>query len=411
MTERLYYTDSYRTEFDAAVRAVSEVDGRPALVLDRTCFYPTSGGQPYDTGTLAGLPVVDVVADAAAANGDIFHVVDGPADPVLAGQSVHGLIDWPRRFDHMQQHSGQHLISHVFQRLFGYETVSVHFGDQESTLDLDTAEVPSGELEQSERLANEMVFRAIPITAYFVSEAEIDSVPLRRPPKVSGEIRIVEIAGTDWSACGGTHVRTTAEIGPVKFVRQQRMRGQARVSFLCGQRALDDYARKHEIITAAAALYDTEIGQVPALIARDMDRLKGLQHEANELRTGQLAYVAEDLNRSAEPAGDFHIVTRTFDDLDANAVKTLANLLIEREGAIALLGSRQGGKATVIFARAENVPLHAGNLLRASLQEFGGGGGGRPDFAQGGGVSPERMPDLLAYAVTQARAEVGSESA
>ena len=407
MTARLYYTETYRTEFDAAVTAVTEIDGRPALVLDRTCFYPTSGGQPYDTGTLAGLTVEDVVAD----NGDIYHVLEKTADPALAGQSVHGQIDWPRRYDHMQQHSGQHLISQVFHRLFGYETVSVHFGDQESTLDLETSEVTPDELEQAERMANAMVFQAIPIKAYFVSDAEIDSVPLRRPPKVSGQIRIVEIADTDWSACGGTHVRTTAEIGAIKFVRQQRMRGQARISFLCGQRALDDYARKHDLITAAAALYDNEIGQVPGLIARDMDRLRELQHQLAELQTRQLTFVAEDLFRTAEPAGNFRIVTRAFDDLDANAVKTLANLLIEHDTAIALLGSTQDGKATVIFARAESVPLHAGNLLRASLKEFGGGGGGRPDFAQGGGVPPERMNDLLAYAVNEARAELESESA
>ena len=216
MTERLYYTDSYCVELDAVVQAATEQDGRPALVLDRTCFYPTSGGQPYDTGTLAGLSVVDVVA----ADGVVYHVLEQPADPSLVGQTVHGEIDWPRRFDHMQQHSGQHLISQAFDRLFGYETVSVHFGDAESTLDLDTAGVTPDELVRAEALVNEQVFRALPITAYFVDESEIDRVPLRRPPKVSGQIRIVEIEGADWSACGGTHVRTTAEIGPVKFVRQ-----------------------------------------------------------------------------------------------------------------------------------------------------------------------------------------------
>ena len=246
MTERIYYTDSYRTAFDATVTAVTEWEGQPALVLDRTCFYPTSGGQPYDTGTLAGLHVVDVVA----ANGDIYHVLDKLTDPerlahIVQGQTAQGQIDWPRRFDHMQQHSGQHLISQVFHKLFGYETISVHFGDQESTLDLDTPEVTSDALDQAERLVTQQVYQAIPIKAYFLNDTEIDSIPLRRPPKVSGQIRIIEIVDTDWSACGGTHVHTTAEIGPVKFIRQQRMRGQARLSFLCGQRARMTNARKH----------------------------------------------------------------------------------------------------------------------------------------------------------------------
>lgn len=401
MTTRLYYTDSYRTEFDAAVTAVTELDGRPALVLDRTCFYPTSGGQPYDTGTLDGLRIVDVTA----ANDVVYHILDQPADPALVGQRVNGQIDWPRRFDHMQQHSGQHLISQLFHRLFGYETLSVHFGDAESTLDLDTSEVSPEELARAERMANEQVFQAIPIRAYFVDGGEIDSVPLRRPPKVGGQIRIVEIADTDWSACGGTHVHTTAEIGPIKFIRQQRMRGNARITFLCGQRALDDYARKHDLITETASLYDTEIGQVPVLVARDMDRLKELQRQVDDLQTRQLAFVAADLLRSAEGAHGWRIVARAFDDLDAGAVKTLANLLTEQEGVIALLGSTQDGKATVVFARAADVSVHAGNLLRAALKEFGGGGGGRPDFAQGGGVSPDCMDDLLAYAAQLALAE------
>lgn len=407
MTERLYYTDSYGTAFGAEVAAVSELDGRPAIVLDRTCFYPTSGGQPFDTGMLAGHRVVDVVASA---DGEVYHVLAEAPDPSWVGQTVQGEIDWPRRFDHMQQHSGQHLISQVFDSLFAYETLSVHFGDTESTLDLSAAEVTPEELAQAEALVNERVFNAIPIRAYFVDESEIASVPLRRPPKVSGQIRIVEIEGKDWSACGGTHVRTTAEIGPVKFIRQQRMRGQARISFLCGRRAVDDYARKHALITEVAALYDTEIGQAPALVARDQERLRELQRQAAELQTLKLADVAEELSRSAQDAGGFRIVARNFDDLDTDAVKTLANLLVAHAGVVALLGSTQGGKATVVFARSEDAPVHAGNLLRASLSEFGGGGGGRPDFAQGGGVSPERMEDLLAYAVNQACAELEKTS-
>ena len=401
MTERRDYTDAYCSEFDATVTAVSQLDGKPALVVDGTYFYPTSGGQPYDTGTLAGLPVVDVVT----ANGDVFHILEQPADPALAGQTVHGVVDWPRRFDHMQQHSGQHLISHVFDSLFDYATVSVHFGDTESTLDLSTEEVSQDKLARAEAAANQHVFEAIPIKTYFVDESEIDSVPLRRPPKVSGQIRIVEIADTDWSACGGTHVHTTAEIGPIKFVRHQRMRGQARLSFLCGQRALDDYARKHDLITEVAALYDTEIGQTPVLVARDMERLKDLQRQLVELQTLRLSVLADELTATVA-ATDRRIVARSFEDLDANGVKTLANLLVENAGTLALLGSTQGGKTTVIFARAADVTMHCGNLLRSSLQQFGGGGGGRPDFAQGGGIQPEDMDDLLTFAADQARKEL-----
>ncbi len=406
MTHRLYYTDSYRTEFDATVTAVTDLDGRPAIVLDESCFYPTSGGQPYDTGVLDGIRIVDVVAAAGA----VHHITEKPADTAVVGQTVHGHIDWPRRYDHMQQHSGQHLISQVFDSLFGYETLSVHFGDDESTLDLGAAEVTEDELAQAERMANEQVWRAIPIKTYFVSDEDVDSIPLRRPPKVSGKIRIVEIVDTDWSACGGTHTHTTAEIGPIKFTRQQHMRGQARLTFLCGHRALNDYDRKHALITAAAALYDTEIGQIPGLISRDMDRLKELHHLVAKLQEERLTYLAAEMLLLAETVSDRSIVAQAFDDLDANSVKALANHLIEKAGVVALLGSTQGGKATVIFARAEGVPLHAGNLLQATLSEFGGGGGGRAELAQGGGVPPEKMSELLNYAIGLVHTELEGAS-
>ena len=407
MTERIYYTDAYCTEFDAAVTALAELDGRPALILDRSAFYPTSGGQPYDTGALGDYAVVDVVA----ADGAVYHILDRAADPALVGQTIHGRIDWPRRHDHMQQHSGQHLISQVFHQLFGFETVSVHFGADESTLDLDAAEVTPEQLDQAELLANDLVIRAIPIKTYFVGDAEIDQVPLRRPPKVTGQIRIVEIAGVDWSACGGTHVRTTAEIGAIKFTRQQRMRGQARITFLCGRRALLDYRLKHRLITEAAALYSTDIAQIPELIARDQALNKELQHRVDELQTALLAYEAEDLRQQGAQSGGCIVVAHAYAGRDAAALRTLASQLIADAHAVALLGSAQGDKVTVIFARGEQAPLHAGNLLRASLQRFGGGGGGRPDFAQGGGIAPDRLADLITYAAEQAAAELASKEA
>ncbi len=402
MTNRLYYTNSYRTEFDAVVTAVTEYAGRPAIVLDETCFYPTSGGQPYDTGTLAGVAVIDVIADDEA----VYHIVSEAPEASLVGQSVHGQIDWPRRFDHMQQHAGQHLISQFFQDEFGYETVSVHFGDEESTLDLNTESVSDDELAEAERLVNEAVFQAVPIRTYFITDAEVDTIPLRKAPAVCGKIRIVEIEGRDWSACGGTHTRSTAEIGPVKFIRQQRMRGQARLTFLCGRRALEDYARKHALITEAAMLYDNEIGLVPVLIHRDMERLKELQQQVTELREYRLTILASELVQDAASIGKFHIVAQIIDDLEPADVKQLANLCIEQSGVVALLACNAGGKATVIFGRSADMDLHAGNLLRTTLSEFGGGGGGRPDMAQGGGVSPDVLDALLDYAKRQATQEL-----
>jgi alanyl-tRNA synthetase len=400
MTERLYYTDSYATEFDARITALAEADSRPALVLDRSLFYPTSGGQPYDTGTLGGWRVIDVVA----ADGGLLHVVDAAPGAGDVGRAVHGAIDWPRRYDHMQQHSGQHLISQVFFRLFGHETVSVHFGDQESTLDLDAPALSQAQLDDAEQMAADLVYRSLPITAYFVGDADLHRVPLRRPPAVTGQIRIVEIAAFDYSACGGTHCRTTAEVGPVKFLRQERQRGKARITFLCGRRATADYVLKHRLLAAAAALFSNEMAQVPELIARSLQQVKELQRSLEALTEQQLAHEAEALAQAAEALPACKLVARRLDDKAPDALKALASLLQAQPDTVALLASAAGGKSTVLFARSAGLAaLNAGELLRASLRQFGGGGGGRPDFAQGGGVAPDTLDDLLAFAAQQVR--------
>ncbi|HXF63775.1 MAG TPA: DHHA1 domain-containing protein [Caldilineaceae bacterium] len=406
MTERLYYTDSYQTEFDALLLDYVMLDGRPALVLERTCFYPTSGGQPNDLGTLGGQPVVDVVAR----DGLVYHVLAAPLDEATLAQlraqaTLHGEIAWPRRYDHMQQHSGQHLLSQVFARLFEAETVSVHFGADESTLDLDTAALEPAQLDEAERMANDLVYAALPIRAYLVDERELHRIPLRRAPAVTGQIRIVEIDRFDYSACGGTHVRTTAEIGPVKLVKQERRRGQTRVTFLCGKRAVADYVRKHRLLAQTAALFSTDVGQTPELVARLQEQVKELQRRVDELTTQQLAQTAQALLAAAQPVGDLRVAARVL-DLPPDAVKTLANLLQAEGRTVALLGTAAGGKPTIIFARSEDGRLHMGNLLRAALAAFGGGGGGRPEFAQGGGVPAEKLAEVIAFAQEQARKEL-----
>lgn len=404
MTERLYFTDSYATEFDATLLALAEMDGQPAVQLDQTCFYPTSGGQPFDTGHLGQGRVVDVVARE---DGAIWHLLDAALDGVAVGQPLHGRIDWSRRYDHMQQHSGQHLLSQTFYRLFGYETASVHFGAVESTLDLDVASIEQAQVDDAERYANELVYAALPIKSYFVPERDLASVPLRRPPKVTGTIRIVEIEGFDYSACGGTHVRTTAEIGPVKLTRQERRRGQTRLTFLCGRRAYADYVEKHRLLVAAANRLSTDVAQVPGLIERNLVQLKELQREVATLTERQLVYEAAELVHNAQQTGAVRVIAQHFADRDVNALKTLANLLQQQPQTIALLGSGAGGRLTVIFARSPDVELHMGNLLRDALHPLNGKGGGRPDFAQGGAADGAVGQELLIRAVAQIKSEIG----
>ncbi len=381
MTERLYYTDSYRTAFTGALQRITLFNGQLAAVLDQSCFYPTSGGQPFDTGMLGGQQVVDVVATE---NNEVLHLLQGETPAWGPGQPIHGAIDWPRRYDHMQQHSGQHLLSQVFYRHFGFETVSVHFGDVESTLDLDTATLELTQVEEAEQAANDLVYASLPIRAYFVSDAELPTIPLRRPPKVTGQIRIVEIDQFDYSACGGTHVRTTAEIGPIKLTKQERRRNQVRLTFLCGQRALHDYQNKHRLLTQIAALFSTDLTQTPALVERNQAQIKELQRTVETLTTQLLAFEATALVQQAASAGQ-QVIARLYPEYDVNALKMLATLIQQQAAEqIVLLASAAGGKLTLVFARGASATPHMGNLLRDTLVQFGGKGGGRPDFAQGG---------------------------
>ena len=393
MTTRLYYDDSYCTTFDATVTAVGETGGRPAVQLDRTFFYPTSGGQPYDTGTLAGADVIDVLVQ----DDTLWHVLAG-STALVPGQMVTGSIDWQRRYDHMQQHSGQHLLSQVFYRLFGFETVSVHFGATESTLDLDAAALEQNQLAAAEQEANRLAYSALPIITYTVTQEALATVPLRRPPKVTSDVRIVEITAYDYSACGGTHVHTTAEIAPIKIVRQERRRGQTRVTFLCGLRATRDYAEKHRLLVEAANVFSTDITAVPALTQRSLDQVRELQRQVDTLTEQLVAFEIRELLAAAPMNGDLRVVQKVYLDRSVDALKQAAGLLRSQPRTLALLGTQGGGKLTLLFGRSDDVGLHAGNLLRDTLKAFGGNGGGRPELAQGGGVDPAQAAAMLDYA-------------
>lgn len=397
MTTRLYYTDTYRTEFSAQVTTVTTVNGQPAVILDQSCFYPTSGGQPNDTGLLGGKQVIDVMVNEA---GDVLHLLAEPLAPEQAWEPITGRIDWPRRYDHTQQHSGQHLLSQLFYQRFGFETVAVHFGAVESTLDLATPEVTPAQIEALEQDAMQFVYAALPIKAYFVSDQELQTIPLRRPPKVTGTIRIVEIDGFDYSACGGTHCRTTAEIGPIKVTKTERRRGQVRITFLCGQRAWQDYRVKHGLLTAAANLFSNEITQVPALVERNLGQIKELQQTIDGLQEELLHAEAIQLLSAARVVNGYRLLSQHFADREVNLVKRLAMQVQQQPYSLCLFSVQQGEKATLIFARSANLDLHVGNLLRDVLHEVGGKGGGRADFAQGGGITIEQSQRLLPFSAT-----------
>jgi alanyl-tRNA synthetase len=394
MTERLDYLDPYQVHFTAQVRALPTWRDQPAVLLDRSCFYPTSGGQLHDTGRLGEAGVVDVVAE----QGEILHILATAPPPFGVGDTVTGVIDWARRYDHMQQHSGQHLLSQLLSQRYGYETVSVHFGREEATLDLDVAGIDPARLEEIEQAANELAYDALEIRAYFVDDREVTRLPLRRPPAVTGQIRIVEIDGFDYSACGGTHVHTTAEIAPIKLLRQERRRAQTRLTFLCGLRAFQDYRTRHRLLLDSAALFSTDPASVPILTQRLQDQVRELQRENVLLQEQLLAHEIAARRLIAPRVHGAALVEVLAPDRSADALKQMAALLRAQPQTIGLLAATAGDKLTVIFCRSDDLTLHAGNLLRDTLAAFGGRGGGRPEYAQGGGVPVTVAADLLAHA-------------
>lgn len=431
MTERLYYTDAYVTEFESVVTNIVLATGNDngpipkghiGIELDVSCFYPTSGGQPFDTGQLTilenGEPmeVCDVIAETGQ---PVLHIATEPSSDLSIGMRLRGAIDWTRRYDHMQQHSSQHLLSHALHALLGYETVSVHFGATESTIDLVMASQDSStsdgpkpdlltgdQLASVERYVSDVVYRNVPVNAYFVSAEEIEELPLRRPPKVTGQIRVVEIAKLDYSACGGTHCGQTGELGPIKIVKQERQRQNVRITFLAGYRALADYQTKHAIATQIAGLFSNEVSQTPSLTQSLQEENRALEKQLNRMTEELLRYRASDLLANAEHLStgsglSLRLVAGVYDDVTPATAKTLVSVLQEQEDLIVLMVLSGGTKLTALFARGSAIDLHMGNMLRATLAEFGGGGGGREDFAQGGGLPTTTADAILASAVAQ----------
>ena len=397
MAHCLYYDDPYLRQFDARVVRRLEVDGRPAVVLERTAFYPEGGGQPGDLGDLNGVAVVDMQPSAEGP----LHILQGE----LAADEVHGRIDWTRRFDHMQQHTGQHILSQAFIQTLGAETVSFHLGAEASTIDLDRADLPAEGLAAAEALANRVVSENRPVRCRFVDAEELAALPLRRPPAVEGAVRVVEIADFDCSACGGTHLRSTAEVGLIKITRAEHHRGgTTRVTFLCGGRALADYERKHRLLQALVGHFT--IGEEELLEAAQ--RLTEEVREARRaLRVAREALVAAEAGRlyaEAEEEGALRIVIALYraEEWEAGAVKALATQLAGRPGCVALLGWA-GEKPQLTFARAPDVSADMGALMRLACQRIGGQGGGRPDWAQGGAPGDAPLAEALAAATKALR--------
>ena len=387
MTERLYYDDATLTEFDATVLECVPDNGAYRVCLDRSAFYPTSGGQPFDTGALGGAAVSDVFVGE---EGDVWHVVEAPLSP---GQAVRGVIDWPRRFDHMQQHAGDHMIASALWRLLGGVTIGLHISHDVSTIDVAMPEgvtrIPEADIRRVEDDVNARIQRDVPIRCWFPSEAELKTLPLRKPPTVSEHVRVVAIGEDEMVACGGTHPATAGQLGLVKILGVAPARGKMRVSFVAGMRAYQNYRDMYDRAHGAAALLSTATENLVSHIAAMQESLRRAEYELNRLRRDSaLRELSAELENAARTPGGAKVVARMLEG-DATLVKDVASELIKRPGVVALLGAEVGeGRAVFVFARSHDVDIHMGRLLSDAAKPLGGKGGGRPDFAQGGGPVP-----------------------
>jgi alanyl-tRNA synthetase len=368
LTERLYYRDCYLREFRARV-VETAADGR--VYLDRTAFYPTSGGQSFDLGSLGGAAVREVIDEEDR----VAHVL---VAPLAEGAEVDCVIDWGRRYDHMQQHTGQHLLSAVFEELFAIRTVSFHLGAESSTIDLDVPGLTPEQIERAEERCAEVVAEARPVQITF--EDASDSLELRKASTRTGTLRIVSIDQVDRSACGGTHVRTTAEIGLVLAGKSERIRGITRLEFVCGDRALHRARADYRLVSSIGRALSVPPDQTPELLAGLIEKNKSLEKTTQRLATELARREGKELyaETTPEPGGVRRVIQRgPIDD----AMRARAQAFVAGEKAIFLAVCDQ--PPTLLLAASADSGVHAGDRVKAAVTACGGRGGGNQQLAQG----------------------------
>ena len=397
MTTRLYYNDSFLYDFDAEVREVVETP-RPGLVLDRTAFYPTSGGQVFDRGWISPdantkLRVTEV---ADAEDGRVVHYLEAPVGDLKPGTRVRGQIDAARRRDHMQQHSGQHVLSAAFIRLYNIKTVSFHMADDYCSIDLDTPTLTKEQVESAERLANEIILENRPVEIRFVTRAEAETIGLRKLPTTErDELRIIDIHDFDLTPCGGTHVSHTGQIASILLRKTEKVRQGWRVEFVAGLRAVATARRDFTTLTETAALFSAHIYDVPQQARKSLDEIRSLRKQYDQSQEELAAAYASVLLAGARESHDRRIVVRTLSDRDLNFVKLLAQRVTRLAPNVVALLATTSPQPSLVFAQSPGQSLDMGALMKEVLAKIGGRGGGSKDMAQGGVPKAEGIETAL----------------
>ena len=398
MTKRLYYQDSYLKEFKAKVLKKIKIDNQPAVVLDETAFYPTSGGQPYDVGVIQDVSVVEVVEEGD----ERIHILKEELKEEINSEVI-GKIDWERRFDHMQQHLGQHILSGALIEIYGAETVSFHLGEKVCTLDIAKEKLTEEEVKKTEECANEIIFNNRPVKCYFLEgEEELKRLNLRKMPDRKGKIRIIEVENFDLSACGGTHCRTTGEVGLIKITKWEKRGEKIRLEFICGWRAWGDYFWKNELIKNISnklTIKDSELGEA---IDRMLEEQKEIRKELKEFKEKLQEYEARNLiNESSLVDDGIKIINKVFEEKNFQEVMGLGQKIINLDDNVVVLAGikNKGEGAKILFACSGGLNFDMNRLIKEAGKFIEGRGGGTPNFAQAGGKKAEGIEDSLNFAL------------
>jgi len=386
MTQRIYYSEPYRRTFDAKVLSVDTVAGHSHVTLDQTAFYPTSGGQPYDTGTIGSAAVTDVIDRE---DGTIAHVVSGSLN---VGEVVSGEIDWARRFDHMQQHTGQHVLSAAFDRLSGVRTESFHMGQLSSTIDL-AREVSESEIAKAEDDANRIVWEDRPVAVRFATAEEAAAMGMRKESVRTGTLRLIEVQEYDLSACGGTHVERTGAIGVIAIGSAEKFKGGSRVEFLCGGRALQRFRVWKGALSAMQKHLSVPPIEMLASIERMQEDAKAAQRNVRRFQEQLAVHEAHALLAKGSP------VVAAIEGWDAQGIKAIAAAITAADPHVVVVLFTTATPAQVVIARGSKSTVDAGAVLKQLAARYGGKGGGKADLAQGGGLAGS-AEDLTSFAKT-----------
>jgi len=384
LTRRLYYDDSRRDQFEAVVLSARPEGGGTRVVLDATAFYPGGGGQPPDRGALEGRPVLDVGLDGD----ELWHQVEGAFEP---GARVQGRLDWARRFDHMQQHTGQHILSRAFVETARADTRSFHLGEAVVTIDVDHPGPDAALLRRVEDRANAIVWEDRPVVTHVVSLERAREFPLRKPPDVEGEVRVVEVEGFDWSACGGTHVARSGQVGMIAILGTERYKGGTRVAFACGGRALGRLREASETLRGLCLEFTSGEADLPRAIARLKGDVRSLETRLKPLLAEALAREAESLLAESDRGAAGPVVARYFPDRDPAELSGIAGHVVAR-GGIALLAA--GKEIARAHFSAPKGTISVGALFADLCRAYGAKGGGRPEAAQGA-IPAERAQEAI----------------